>query len=188
MLILVIGTKENQRILTNLDRLKKATVNALRRYNELCDKLKALLPHGLEFPLPEKLDIEKGSLKNDPRLLEDVWIGVEPEKRRVWLVDEKARNGIRAMHELKRCQEESTRIADERDALCSWVLEQWQRLQLALEDRTSEPSFVTPLQCFQLCHRSLQTVDSYGEGSLGGLGKWHPRFFDFPTPKYQPRE
>ena len=52
-----------------------AVQRAIARYNNLCEDLKDLAPDGCELVLPQPLTIEISKLKDDPALLEDVWLG-----------------------------------------------------------------------------------------------------------------
>ncbi|KAJ7302004.1 hypothetical protein DFH08DRAFT_919019 [Mycena albidolilacea] len=66
--------------------------------------------------------------------LDDDEISAEPP---LWLCDEKVRSGIRAMLELDRCKEENVRLKKERCAMQVWFAEEWQVVNLALEQAES---------------------------------------------------
>ncbi|KZV97794.1 hypothetical protein EXIGLDRAFT_580691, partial [Exidia glandulosa HHB12029] len=116
-----LGAFLHQRTLRGMKKRTPALVRAVARYNALCDALRAKLPEGLDFPLPEKLPIHLAELRNDPALLEDVWIEGVQGRSAPWLVDASVRRGIRAVHTIDRCNEEEVRLAREEDALYGWL-------------------------------------------------------------------
>lgn len=113
-----------------------ALVRAVARYNTLCDRLRDLLPPGKTFPLPERLPEDLATLKNDPLLLEDVWITSDTPAG-LWLTDKAIRRGIRAQHILDRCAEESIRLKQEERSLYAWVYNEVLALEHAIHDPDS---------------------------------------------------
>ena len=51
-----------------------------------------------------------------------------------WLGDENIHQGIQAMLELKRCEEEERRLRRERSAMQCWMQQEWDAVLKALED------------------------------------------------------
>ncbi|THU85905.1 hypothetical protein K435DRAFT_684691 [Dendrothele bispora CBS 962.96] len=60
-----------------------------------------------------------------------------------WLADEGVRQGIRAMLELDRCDEEEERLAIERKAMQSWLNEEWDVVKCAINDTGVQYFLVT---------------------------------------------
>ncbi|KZV95745.1 hypothetical protein EXIGLDRAFT_594385, partial [Exidia glandulosa HHB12029] len=127
-----LGTAQHQKTITKMRNRTPALLRAITRYNTLCDKLKALKPRRLKFPLPEKLSEKLGTLKNDPSLMEDVWLQTGTTPAGPWLTDPGVRKGIRAQHILDRCDEEEYRVAVEEKNLYDWVFQEVVALESAL--------------------------------------------------------
>lgn len=120
-----------------MQRRQPALANALARYNDLCARLKDLLPEGSTFPLPQPLSTELAKLKDDPALLEDVWMSGDVGASPAWLTDADVRRAIRAMHICDRCAEESKRLDVEASSLQTWMVGQIRVLDSALQDPDS---------------------------------------------------
>lgn len=135
--------------MTKMKNRTPALLRAIARYNALCDRLKVLLPQGETFPLPEKLPDDLARLKNEPALLEDVWLSTESAAAGPWLTDKAVRRGIRAQHVVDRCEEEKLRLAVEDENLYTWVYDEVVALECAVSDpasafRSQEHGTVTP--------------------------------------------
>lgn len=68
---------------------------------------------------------------------DDIWqdVGLDDDQSVEipgWLGDDKVREGIRAMLELDRCNEEKVRVMQERTALQEWFVEEWNAVASAL--------------------------------------------------------
>lgn len=109
-------------------------------YNKLCRQLSRLVadgkaPRGAVAPIeiPSKglwkLDVDD-AVWEDVGLDDDEERGTEPPP---WLADEKVREGIKAMLEVDRCDEEDVRLKKERRALQVWFAEEWAVVNLAIE-------------------------------------------------------
>ncbi|KAH7090972.1 hypothetical protein BKA62DRAFT_626310 [Auriculariales sp. MPI-PUGE-AT-0066] len=84
------------------------------RYNGLVENLHDFAKRRkINFPLPQPLPPNILSLRDDPALLEDVWLGSSEDSAPLRLTDPKVRIGVRAMHILDRCNEESARLERE---------------------------------------------------------------------------
>ncbi|THU78047.1 hypothetical protein K435DRAFT_700925 [Dendrothele bispora CBS 962.96] len=68
-------------------------------------------------------------------------VDVVPRAPPPWLADEKVRQGIRAMLELDRCDEEEERLAVERKAMQSWLKEEWNVVRYTI-DKTGMQYFL----------------------------------------------
>ncbi|THU92423.1 hypothetical protein K435DRAFT_672151, partial [Dendrothele bispora CBS 962.96] len=113
------------------------------KYNKLVREMKDLIvlkraPKNAIAPAPIdvselfKLDIAD-ELWQDIGLNYDE-IDVEQKPPPPWLADESVRQGIRAMLELDRCEEEEERLAVERRAMQSWLKEEWDVAKCAIND------------------------------------------------------
>ncbi|KZV78701.1 hypothetical protein EXIGLDRAFT_633405, partial [Exidia glandulosa HHB12029] len=117
-----LGTREgHQRTVRSIRKRTPALLQAIAKYNDLCDQLHDLLPEGLDFPLPERLPTEIAALRDDPSLLEDVWLAGVPGDNAPWLQDARVRRGIRAQLVLDRCDEEEKRLVREEAQLLQWL-------------------------------------------------------------------
>jgi hypothetical protein len=97
---------------------------AIKRYNDLCDQLRAARPPNSDFPLPAKLPTKFDALRNDPSLFEDVWILSNGEATPEWLSNSNIRAGINSLHVLDRSREERKRLDMEAENVFrSWVAE-----------------------------------------------------------------
>ncbi|EJD33287.1 hypothetical protein AURDEDRAFT_77098, partial [Auricularia subglabra TFB-10046 SS5] len=132
-----LGTTQHQKVVQAIQRRAPATIGAINRYNELCTKLRALLPPGKDFPLPEPLSTELSKLKNDPTLLEDVWVSALPNGAALWLKDKTVRVAIRAQLVLDRCAEERERLLREEKQLFCWLQLEARAVARALVDPSS---------------------------------------------------
>ncbi|TFK54454.1 hypothetical protein OE88DRAFT_1624486 [Heliocybe sulcata] len=127
-----LGTKLHQQTRKTMSKRRPALLGAIRKFNKYCDALQQL--HKLEWrvPVPSKLSTDLSTLKDDPILLQDVWIepcDVDPPR---WLYDSNVRVGIRAMLKIDRCREERRRLGIEADNLGRWFGRELAALELAL--------------------------------------------------------
>lgn len=133
-----LGTTQHQSTLASMQRRTPALQNAIKKYNGLCDKLQELLPRGRRFPLPKKLPEDIAQLRDDPELLEDVWVEGDGEEADPWVTDATVRAGIRAMQMLDRCAEERVRVERETRQLYDWAVKRARALMQAIECDVSE--------------------------------------------------
>ncbi|EJD39841.1 hypothetical protein AURDEDRAFT_36376, partial [Auricularia subglabra TFB-10046 SS5] len=117
---LPVGTSIHTRTVAAMKKRTPAIQRALKTYNDLCSRLKALRPVGSTFPLPQPLSTDLKHLKDNDQLLQDVYIAGGEGPAPPWLVDETVRSGIRAMLALDRCAEESLRLDRETRNLVRW--------------------------------------------------------------------
>ncbi|KAH7102418.1 hypothetical protein BKA62DRAFT_617427, partial [Auriculariales sp. MPI-PUGE-AT-0066] len=129
------GYKQNQQRRQQLKTGNPVIKRLQARYNGLVKKLHDLATERrITFPLPQLLPPDILSLRDDPALLEDVWLGSTEGNTPLWLSDPKVRIGIRAMHLLDRCNEESARLKREHSQLTDWLVNHWKRVQLMKVD------------------------------------------------------
>lgn len=104
------------------------TVNLVKQYNELCEKIANLIEHGrapagviapASIPLKGLFDMNVDS---------EIWfehgLGDDDDVPR-WMKEEDIRKGIIALIDLDRCAEEESRILSERQAMQEWFAEEW---------------------------------------------------------------
>jgi hypothetical protein len=137
---LVVGTKLHQRTLNVMKNREPAHKKAITHYNKLCAELKEL--HKDEYNVPPPLPLQSSIevLKEDPDLMQDVWIGKPSEPIPRWVTDEKVRNGIRGILLLDRCKEERARVTLESRNLLNWYEKSVAALEVAR--RLSDGMFV----------------------------------------------
>lgn len=131
------GTTQHQRTVRSIRKRTPALQNSIQRYNDLCDQLYELLPEGREFPLPQKLPVELAALRDNPALLEDVWLSDIPNGDAPWLLDSSVRRAIRSQLILDRCGEERARVALETQQLFTWVSARARAIDAAIANDTS---------------------------------------------------
>ncbi|KAH7091862.1 hypothetical protein BKA62DRAFT_786834 [Auriculariales sp. MPI-PUGE-AT-0066] len=125
-----LGYKQNQRRRQQLKSGNPIIQRLHARYNGLVENLHDFAKRRkINFPLPQPLPPNILSLRDDPALLEDVWLGSSEDNAPLWLTDPKVRIGIRAMHILDRCNEESARLEREQAQLTDWLVTHWKRIQ-----------------------------------------------------------
>ncbi|EJD46123.1 hypothetical protein AURDEDRAFT_42188, partial [Auricularia subglabra TFB-10046 SS5] len=115
-----VGTSIHTRTVAAMKKRTPTIQRALKVYNDLCERLRGLLPVGSTFPLPQPLSTELKHLKNNDALMQDVYISGNEGPAPAWLVDENVRKGIRAMLVIERCAEEEIRLDREARNLMRW--------------------------------------------------------------------
>lgn len=130
---LLIGTKLHQQTRKAITKRKPALLAAIRKFNKYCITLSKLaeLEEG-EPTIPRPLPSELSILRDDPYLMEDVWVSPSMQAAPPWLTDAKVRKGIRAMLKRDRCIEEQRTIGREADSLGSWFGRQLTAVELAI--------------------------------------------------------
>jgi hypothetical protein len=104
-----LGTKLHQQTRKAITKRKPALLAAIRKFNKYCDILADLADldnSNLTIPLPRHLSSELNILRDDPYLMEDVWVQSIDGEAPLWLTDVDVRKGIRAMLKQDRCLEE----------------------------------------------------------------------------------
>lgn len=94
-------------------------MTAIRKYNRYCDSLGQLAGTS-SIPIPRQLSTKLTILRDDPYLMEDVWVEPVSASPPAWLTDANVRKGIRAMLKLDRCLEERRRLGIEANNMCAW--------------------------------------------------------------------
>jgi hypothetical protein len=118
---------------SSVKRREPGIVKLSKTYNNLCIQLQALIRQGKapRNALPPLPIAREGLFKLD--VDDEVWqdIGLDDPDDHLpgWLADDSVRQGIKCMLELDRCEEEATRIMQERCALQEWMQEEWMRVE-----------------------------------------------------------
>ncbi|KAG7091657.1 hypothetical protein E1B28_010678 [Marasmius oreades] len=162
-----LGTKAHQLTRKSITKRTPALQSAIRKFNDLCDKLRKLHNSNYAVPVPKPLPTDLTALRDPERsyLWEDVWISrsdndIAPR----WLVDENVRKGIRAMLTLERCREERARLEHEARNMCKWYSQE----QLSIE--------------FACASAKLEVPDSPKSATAGSPGSGGPMDKSFRLP------
>jgi hypothetical protein len=124
-------------------KMKKREPGIMRlvtKYNKLCENLTSMInmgeaPRGAIPPYPIE---REGLFKLD--VDDEVWqdIGLNNDNNvdgdlPLWLSDDNVRQGIKALLELDRCDEEQRRLCKERQNMQEWMIREWNYITLAKE-------------------------------------------------------
>ncbi|KAK6992439.1 hypothetical protein R3P38DRAFT_3330946 [Favolaschia claudopus] len=119
-----LGTRLHQITRKAISKRQPALLKAINKFNTACATLESLRPPQCSVPIPTPLSTQLNGLRNDPSLHEDVWITPSEGPIPRWLNDTDVRDGIRSLHLLDRCAEETVRLNLERDNLKHWLREE----------------------------------------------------------------
>ena len=111
-------------------------MTAIRKFNKYCETLERLYDPKWNIALPLPLSLQLTTLRDEPGLMEDVWVMPSSGEIPRWLDDSDVRDGIRAMLKLDRCAEESERLSHKASNITHWL----HRERLAIELVLSMPS------------------------------------------------
>ena len=112
---------------------------AIRKFNKYCEKLEQLAESETGKPtVPRHLTSNLDILRDDPYLMEDIWISPSMQVAPPWLTDSKMRKGIRAMQKKDRCEEEKHHLGRDVDGMCRWFGRQLTAIELAIRLNTSQ--------------------------------------------------
>ncbi|RDB30787.1 hypothetical protein Hypma_005865 [Hypsizygus marmoreus] len=133
--------KLHDHVSSQVKRHEPGILQLCKKYNDLCADMTRQItrgeaPAGAVAPLTLEKD---GLFKLD--VDDDIWqdIGLNDEDDSgngvpEWLANEKMRQGIKAMLEVDRCEEEQQRLKKERCAMQEWMLEEWVSVEKAISD------------------------------------------------------
>ncbi|TFK51476.1 hypothetical protein OE88DRAFT_1644929 [Heliocybe sulcata] len=127
-----LGTKLHQRTRKTMAKRRPALQVAICKFNKYCDTLQQLHHPQWGVPAPLKLSTDLSMLRDDPALLQDVWIEPFTTEPPRWLYDSDVWVGICAMLKVDRCLEECRRLGIEADNICRWFGRELTTLELAL--------------------------------------------------------
>lgn len=113
-------------------------MTAIRKFNTYCERLDSLYDPSWGIPLPAPLLTKLAELRNDPKLMEDVWITPLVGDVPRWLDDSHIRDGIQALLKQDWCEEEQIRLSIEADNLCRFFGDELAALELTLRLPESE--------------------------------------------------
>jgi hypothetical protein len=111
---------------------------AIRKFNKYCDALVTLSDPAANIPLPRHLSTDFTILRDNPYLMEDVWVHPSTSAAPPWLTDSKVQKGIWAMLKIDRCTEEYRRLGLEADNLCRWFGQELAAIELAIQTTVGE--------------------------------------------------
>jgi len=143
----ITGTKLHQQTQKAISKREPALKTAIRKFNGYCDTLAELAEadSDIDVPTPSHLSTKIDILRDDPYLMEDVWIHPKTGPPPRWITDVNVRKGIRAMLKKDRCQEELRRLGLEADNLCRWFGRELAAVKLASRLPASESFPDVPL-------------------------------------------
>ncbi|THV02922.1 hypothetical protein K435DRAFT_817478 [Dendrothele bispora CBS 962.96] len=120
-----------------IQRREPGITNLASKYNKLCDDMTDLIRRhqAPNFAIaPKKIDRQSlFDLDVDEEIWQDVGLDEDIDNPPLWLCNEEVRRGIRAVLELDRCDEETSRLQAQRKALQEWFMDEWYTLEAALE-------------------------------------------------------
>ena len=116
-------------------RRRPQLLSAIKKFNSYCEKLEKLRRPNWNVTIPTRLPTDLSVLKNDPELLQDVWISTDDDIPQVaprWMTDQLVRKGIKAVLKIARCHEERRRVGIEADNLCRWFGKELSSIEVAV--------------------------------------------------------
>jgi len=111
---------------------------AIRKYNHFCEQLSQLHDLSWVIPLPSPLPTTLTDLRNDPTLMQDLWITPSVGEIPRWLEDAGVRDGIRALIKMECCLEEQHCLGLEAGNMCHWYGYELAAIHVALRQSESE--------------------------------------------------
>ncbi|PPQ96513.1 hypothetical protein CVT26_010429 [Gymnopilus dilepis] len=162
-----LGTKLHQQTRKAIAKRQPSLISAIKRFNRYCARLEELYDPSYKIPLPAALPTKLDDLRQDPNLMEDVWIERSEVETPPWLEDQDVRTGIRAMLKKDRCKEEQRRLGWEADNLCQWFGRELAAVQVALRS-PKNAHLVTQLTSYRdhLLHLNLKDICINGLASF----------------------
>lgn len=134
------GTRIHQQVRKGITKREPALKTAIRKFNSYCDTLRDLVGNS-NTPTPHHLPTKLAILREDPYLMEDVWIHSVTEAPPLWLTEAPVRKGIRGMLKIDRCEEEQKRLGIEADRMCAWFGRELAAVTVALYSPDSKLDF-----------------------------------------------
>lgn len=119
-------------------------ITAIKKFNRYCAELADKYDSKWKIPLPLPLPLKVSDLRDDPNLMQDVWVTPSETKPQPWLEDPYVRSGIQAMLKLDRCREEQRRLGHEADNLCSWFGREIAAVELAMRTPDCKRHIIDP--------------------------------------------
>ncbi|KII83206.1 hypothetical protein PLICRDRAFT_58527 [Plicaturopsis crispa FD-325 SS-3] len=125
-----LGTKMHQKTRKSISKRKPALLTAIRKFNKYCKILRDMQQPEWGIPIPTDLSTNLAIIREDPLLLQDVWVTpTSPQDTPRWLEDASEKGSAR------RCLEERRRLGREADNLCRWFGSELCALEVALQHR-----------------------------------------------------
>ncbi|KIM62208.1 hypothetical protein SCLCIDRAFT_25141 [Scleroderma citrinum Foug A] len=127
-----LGMKLHQQTWKAIAKCQPALMAAIRKYNNYCEQLSQLHNLTWAIPLPAALPTTLVNLRNDPTLMQDVWITPSVGEVPRWLEDIDVCDGIHTLLKHKHCLEEQHHLGIEADNMCRWFGNELTAIQVAL--------------------------------------------------------
>jgi hypothetical protein len=90
-----LGTKLHQKTKPSIRNRQPALVNSIKKYNGYCQELSKIIKmKRLDVPIPLVLSENISALREDPNLMEDLWISRSSTHNPLWYSDQTVREGI----------------------------------------------------------------------------------------------
>ena len=144
-----LGNHDHSQLKQGLNRRKGGHERLVKSYDKLRLEMQSLIDRG-DAPtgatVPNQLSSERlWHLDVD----HDLWMDLARDQQNEddapgWLYDEPTKQGIRAMLDLQRCEEEFERLSHERGVMSAWLRGQGEQLQLASQTAQGIHSVVLP--------------------------------------------
>ena len=155
----LLGTKLHQQTQKAIAKRQPALMAAIRKYNNYCEQLSQLYNPTWVVSLPMPLPTTLIDLRNDPTLMQGIWITPSTGKVPRWLEDIDVRDGICALLKHKRCLEEQCRLSIEADNMCQWFGHELTTIQVALQQ--PESKFSQYQKFLLINHWQMATIISF---------------------------
>jgi hypothetical protein len=131
-----LANRDHAQLKQSLNRRKGGHEQLIKSYEKLRQEMQGLIAHGDAPPgavVPNQLASKK---LWDLDIDDDLWMdlardGQYQDDAPSWLYHQPTQQGIRAMLDLQRAEEELERLEHERSVMYSWLLGQGEQLQLA---------------------------------------------------------
>ncbi|KAJ7878978.1 hypothetical protein B0H14DRAFT_3774904 [Mycena olivaceomarginata] len=149
------GTKLNTATRRAIEKRKPALLRLISKYNTYCAEIAEDWPPRCHIPMPSPLPTETTALRNDPSLYQDLWVYPTPGGVPRWMDDADVRDGIRSVHIVDRCVEETVRLKLECASMSRWLQNELEIVARAIQTLT-DPILELALQQRQQSLRALR--------------------------------
>lgn len=152
-MIFTLEQRINEHTQDSVKRRDPGIAELARKYNRLCEEMATIIQRqkAPRYAIaPPKIEMDGlFALDVDDEIWLDIGLGYDDDEEHenqssppLWLSNDEVRKGIRALLERDRCEEERTRLVDERRAMQEWFSEEWKVVTAASEENrkcTSSP-------------------------------------------------
>ncbi|KAF9037521.1 hypothetical protein BJ165DRAFT_1314737, partial [Panaeolus papilionaceus] len=128
-----LGTKLHQSIRASISKHSASLKTKIAKYNQYCTKLKTLYKPHYKLPLPKPLPTAVHELRAQAHsLTENVCLAASKFDLMDWEIDPATQDGIQALLQIDRCDEELERLQLEADNMCCWFGREIRAAEIAL--------------------------------------------------------